>query len=104
MGKRKQSITINGEYFIIENQTVTTTNLYARTLYKCYDRPSFAKIRIYDYWYDWFNDNGVKYLEHGIVSHNCMQFSYGGFVSLNGQLYYAHITKAYNRLYKVVTK
>ena len=102
MEKRKQYINIDGEYFTIENKTATRSNLYARTLYQCYDKPSFAKINIYDFWYDYFSKNGAKDFNHGIVSYNCMQFTYGGYIEYNNQLYYAHITKAYNRLYKVV--
>ena len=103
MAKRKEHITINGEYFTIENKTVGMFEyLTFKTLYKCYDNPSFAKINIYDYWYEWFNNVGATYNKHGIIGYNCMQFSYGGYITINDTLYFAHITKAYNRLYKVV--
>lgn len=102
MAKKRERITIDGETFTIENATTTNRNDNFKSLYQCYNSPSFAKIGIYDEWYDWFVKNGCNRYEHGIVGYNCMQFSYGGFIEIDGILYYAHITKAYNRLYRVV--
>lgn len=102
MAKKRERITIDGELFIIENATTTNTNDNFKSLYQCYDHPSFAKIGIYDDWYDWFAKNGSRNYDHGVESYNCMQFTYGGFIEIDGILYRAHITKSYNRLYKVV--
>ena len=100
---KKKRYTIENETFTIENKTVSNkARVDFKSLDMCYDRPSAIKQSIYDDWYNWFNTYGVKYMGHGIISHNCMQFTYAGYVSINGELYLAVITKCYNRLYKVV--
>ena len=102
MAKKRERIEINGVNFIIENTTVLDDNRrYFRTLYECYERPSKYKEAIYDDWCNYFAGLGCI-LECGIVSYNCMQFTFGAYFTYNAQKYYAYITKSYNRLYKVV--
>lgn len=101
MAKRKERITIYGETFTIENKTVNGHFRYFNTLDECYAKPSVYKQYIYEDWYNWFRHLGANANEHGIAGYNCMQFSYGGYFTYNGVRYYAHITKCYNRLYRV---
>lgn len=61
-----------------------------------YGRPSQVKQQIYDEWEKWAYENDVKYF--GITGHNCMMFTLGGIVNVNGQWYYVNITKAHNTL------
>lgn len=101
MAKRRERITINGEIFTIENRTVSKWHRGGfMTLDSCYDRPSRYKEQIYDYWCNYFAGLGCV-LECGITGYNCMQFSFGAYFEYDGVEYYAHITKAYNRLYRV---
>lgn len=101
MAKRRERITINGETFILENATVSMgrhRGFY--NLDSCYERPSIYKRAIYDEWCNFFADLGC--FECGIESYNCMQFTFGAYFKFEGVQYYAYITKAYNRLYRVV--
>ena len=104
MAKRREHITINGEIFIIENATVSKnlSNKRFMTLDSCYERPSYAKRSIYDYWERWFMELGANMAECGVGGYNCMQFTYHGYFTYNGVEYYAYITRCYNRLYRVV--
>lgn len=99
--KKKETIIINSERFTIENATFSYNPTF-KTLDMCYEKPSTTKMAIYEDWCDWFRSIGCDWDKFGVVSHNCMQFSMGGFIDLNGITYYAYITKSYNRLYKVV--
>lgn len=104
MAKKKERITINGETFIIENATVSKRLGYGcfQSLDSCYERPSYAKRGIYDYWEKWFMELGANMAECGIGSYNSMQFTYHGYFTYEGVEYYAYITRCYNRLYRVV--
>lgn len=102
MAKRRERISINGMDFIIENVTVSESNRHGfLTLDSCYERPSIYKQGIYEWLCNYFAGLGCI-LDCGVESYNCMQFTFGAYFTYEGQRYYAHITKAYNRLYRVV--
>lgn len=95
-----KTITINGENFKVMKKTVKPLqfdNFYE--LYSCYARPSDAKKGIYDYWNNFFTECGAGYSEHGIVSSNCMMFTYGGYVVVDDVEYYLYITKTRQEAY-----
>ena len=73
-------------------------NYYGRrNLYYCYDRPSQAKIRAYEYCIGMLADfEGCK--GYTVIGYNCMQFSFGSFVWLEGKMYLMYITKSHNYL------
>ena len=60
------------------------------SIYTAYDRPSSAKVAIYNDWYDWGVENGI-YLR--ITSRNTFHFSLGGlYTAEDGTEYYLAIT------------
>ena len=94
---------IKGINFEVQKATVKPPTLYDSfmRLDTCYDRPSIAKQHIYEFWENWFYKMDANMANCGITSFNCMQFTYGGYFTFEGVDYYACITKAHNRLFRV---
>ena len=99
----EKTIEIKGVRFELMKITTTKSTPWGgfKRLDSCYDRPSYAKERIYEFWESWFFSMDANMAECGITSYNCMQFTYGGYFTFEGVEYYASITKAHNRLYRV---
>ena len=72
-------------------------------IYWCYERPSYYKVKAYDYCQELrakvCKIEGVDLFSSGIVSFNKMQFSYVINFMYQGKRYSYYITKDYNTLY-----
>lgn len=51
-----------------------------KSIYECYERPSHAKVSIWNTWYNWLESWGCKW--YGVSSYNCMQFTISALVEL----------------------
>lgn len=76
------------------------------TLWDAYDRPSTAKIEIYDTWKKWFielgQSAGVAGYDWWISSKNTFGFSITGYVVYeDGTAQAFYITRDHNRMYKM---
>ena len=102
-----KTITINGVDFELIKPRIAEVKPFRgwfcdeEAIFNCYDRPSLAKIGIWNSWLKWARDtDGIVAFE--ITSYNCMQFTIGGgYVDDNGDEYVLYITRAHNRAYKV---
>ena len=70
-------------------------------LESCYNRPSQAKISIYNSWYNTIANNS-DILDFGVSSYNCNIFTINSIIKLQNKKYYLHITPVKNECYKVV--
>lgn len=70
-------------------------------LESCYNRPSQAKISIYNIWYNTIsNDSDI--LDFGVGSYNCNIFTINSIIKLHNKKYYLHITPTKNECYEVI--
>lgn len=97
---------INGEQFEVIRSKKTddlvkwhTTHYIARSLYECYERPSDAKIGIFEEWEEWAAQTYPVVYQFGITSYNGFRFTLGALY--DGELGegYIQITANHNRLY-----
>lgn len=101
-----KTITIDGVTFELYNPRVKPSMKstlhsfqtwgYGYTVDDVYTRPSDTKRAIYKEWERWAYKNDVEYF--GITGHNCMTFTLGGIINIDGQWYYMTITKCHNKL------
>ena len=99
--RRYETITLNGEYFTLDNkETETETALTRRDIYDCYERPSRYKVDIFNDWRNWFIENDGYCT---VSSYNCMMFTIAGYVTdkETNERYYCYITKANNKCWKI---
>ena len=97
--KKEKYVEIEGVKFEKVRGSVNhNTNL--KTLYEAYERPSQAKVSIYNKWVEYAKK--VDANNYGIASFNCMMFTFDFMFSFNDVIYYAHITPSNNYLYEVI--
>ena len=93
--KRKEK-----RYLQIGEQFQEKNNLYIRGEYKglfeCYDRPSYRKEEIFNYYRRLLNDNADKVKRYGIASYNTMMITLEAIIEKDGVNYYLYITPSYN--------
>lgn len=70
-------------------------------LESCYNRPSQAKINIYNTWYNTIANNS-DILSFGVGSYNCNIFTINAIIKLHNKNYYLHITPTRNECYEVI--
>ena len=70
-------------------------------LERCYNRPSQAKISIYNTWFNTIS-NASDILDFGVGSYNCNIFTINSIIKLHNKKYYLHITPTKNECYEVV--
>lgn len=93
--KRKEKKYINlGEEFQENNNLFIRGNY--NTLYECYNRPSEAKARVYNYYKRLIEDNSDDVERYGIASYNCNVISLEAIIQKNDKKYYLYITPSYN--------
>ena len=68
------------------------------TIYDAYQRPSSAKVSIYNDWMDWARRSNAVLSVRG---YNCNFFSLEGEVTYEGKRYALDITYAHNRAYVI---
>lgn len=106
MAKRKEFLTIGDSTFKVTHAPVTVFKVRNcfRELVNCYSRPSDAKKCIYGEWENFFRSENGDVLTYcygsGIISYNCMIFTYGADCDIiyNGEYHRAsfYITPSYN--------
>ena len=100
--KKNQIIKLGEEEFkfkgVIDMQNLKGLKFYR--LEGCYNRPSKAKISIYNRWYNIIaNDSNI--LNFGVGSYNYNIFTINSITKLNNKKYYLHITPTKNECYEV---
>ena len=99
----KKYIRINNETFEVKKTIADFdySKIASKTLDSCYDRPSYTKERIWDFWSQWFNELGTFY--YGIKSYNCMMFTIEGvaYVPELDTDCYIYITKTRQEVYPI---
>ena len=68
-------------------------------LQECYNKPSQAKINIYDEWIEFCYKNSDLFTACGVESFNTMCFTLDFIISNGLDNFYAHITPVHNYLY-----
>lgn len=98
--KKEKTITINGIEFEKVRGSVNDIDTNLKTLYEAYDRPSQAKVGIYNEWCEYAKK--VNASNYGIASYNIMMFTFDFMFSYNDTIYYAHITPSHNYIVEVL--
>ncbi len=101
--KTNKNIMINNETFNIKGiiRAQDLKGLKFDKLESCYNRPSQAKISIYNIWYNTISNNS-NILDFGVGSYNCNVFTINSIIKLQNKKYYLHITPTKNECYEVV--
>ena len=94
-----KQITINGINFELSKKPITEMPYYSgRRLEDCYNRPSYAKENIYEWWFNWFHsfdyENKIGYIT--VHSYNIMIFTLTMAVKFENKLYHLYITPSHN--------
>ena len=102
---RKQK-TIELKGIIFEVQKAIDDRLYysGRDLYDCYNKPSYAKQNIYEWWKNWYYDNFDYENRIGnltVHSYNCNMFTLTMGIIYNGKQYHLYITPSHNYISEV---
>lgn len=101
---KNKTINIGNEYFTLHTRTTVDASKlgnYSNStadIYKFYEKPSKAKVSIWNEWVEWAKENNA---EISIASGNHHTFTIQGKVTVDNVLYYVYITKTANHLYKV---
>lgn len=93
--------TINNRSFEVNNKDIVLEKAQSyRDINDCYGRCSQTKRNIWNSWLDWFYANDGYCT---ISSYNCNFFTIEGYFidKATNQRYFAHITHAHNKAYKV---
>ena len=95
MRKEKKIIEI-GENFTFKKGIKDGYFTEYKTLYQCYNRPSDAKINIYNYYEKLLYNNCDAVLNYGIRSYNSMIIVLHAEITKDNKRYYVKITPSYN--------
>jgi len=72
-----------------------------KRLENCYDRPSSAKVKVYNEWFaDLFEHSHIVY--YGVKSYNAHLIILNAIIELNDKLYYLDIHKSKNEIYELI--
>ena len=101
--KRYAEVELNDVTFTLDkdNPIPYETELKGCTnIYDAYNRPSSAKVSIWESWLLWFHENDGHCV---VASKNCNFLTVEGYVTdkATGKRYFAYITHCHNRLYAV---
>lgn len=101
--RRYATVELNGVWFTLDkkNPIPYETNLRGYTnIFDAYNRPSGAKVSIWESWLLWFHENDGHCT---VASKNCNFFTIEGYITdkETGKRYFAVITHANHRLYAV---
>lgn len=101
--RRYATVELNGETFTLDKKNpvpyeVELTGYH--NIYDAYNRPSDAKVGIWESWMIWFHENDGTCV---VATKNCNFFTIEGYVTdkETGKRYFAYITHANHRLYAV---
>lgn len=72
-----------------------------KTLYNCYDRPSYAKQKIYNYYFDLLKNNCDDIISYGVRSYNTFMITLHAEIIKNNIKYYVMITPNYNYIEQI---
>ena len=97
---KKEKILINGVEFEKVRGSVNDINTNLKDIYQCYDRPSQAKVSIYNDWCDFAKK--VDASNWGIASYNANIFTFDFCFKYEDKKYYAHITPCHNYICEVM--
>ena len=99
---RKEKIVINGVKFEKVGGNIHNINTNLKNLYQCYDRPSQAKVGIYNEWVDYARK--VDASKWGIATYNANVFTFDFCFKYESKKYYAHITPCHNYIVEVLNE
>lgn len=100
--KEKNNIINLGEDFkIVNNNKINYYCKHFEDLYKCYDRPSYSKINVYNYYYDLLKNNCDSILCYGVRSYNTFKITLNAIIKKDNKSYYVLITPAYNYIIEI---
>lgn len=95
MKKEKKKIML-GEEFVENKKMQQDYWTEFRPLESCYDRCSFRKINIYNYYYELLQKNTDRVISYGVRSFNTMIIVLHAIVEKDNKKLYLVITPSYN--------
>lgn len=102
MEKVKNNIINLGEDFKkVSNKKIDIFNKRFLTINQCYERPSYSKINIYNYYYDLLLKNCDSVLYYGVKSYNTFKISLNAIIKKDNIKYYVLITPAHNYILEI---
>lgn len=72
-----------------------------KTLYQCYNKPSYSKEKIYNYYFDLLKNNSDDILRYGVRSYNTFMITLHGEIIKDNKTYYVMITPSYNYIEEI---
>lgn len=101
---KQKTIEIKGIIFEVQKTIEDTLYYSGRNLYDCYNKPSYAKQKVYELWEDWYYnnfdyDNRVGSLT--VHSYNSNIFTLTMGIIYNGKQYHLYITPSHNYISEV---
>lgn len=72
-----------------------------KNLYNCYNRPSYSKEKIYNYYYELLKDNCDDIIRYGVRSFNTFMITLHAEIKKDNKIYYVFITPSYNYIEQI---
>ena len=101
--RKQKTIELKGIIFEVQKAIKGTLYYSGRDLYDCYNKPSYAKQGIYEWWKKWYNNFEYKN-RVGIItvhSYNSNIFTLTMGIIYNGKQYHLYITPSHNYISEV---
>ena len=98
--EKEKYIEIKGVKFEKVSGSINIVNTNLKTLYQCYDRPSQAKVGIYNEWVEYARK--VDASKWGIATYNANVFTFDFCFKYEDKKYYAHITPCHNYIVEIM--
>lgn len=103
--RKQKTIKLKGITFEVQKKTIYGRQYYSgRNLYDCYNKPSYAKQNIYNWWKNWYYNNFDYENRVGILtvhSSNSMIFTLTMGIIYNDKQYHLYITPSHNYISEV---
>ena len=99
-----KQININGVVFELTKPIKELPHYNGTRLEDCYNKPSYAKQNIYEWWKNWYYNNFDYENRIGsltVHSYNCNMFTLTMGIIYNGKKYHLYITPSHNYISEV---
>lgn len=102
--RKQKTIELKGITFEVQKEIYDKLYYSGRDLYDCYNKASYTKQNIYDWWKDWYYNNFDYESRIGIItvhSYNTAMFTLTMGIIYNSKQYHLYITPGHNYISEV---
>lgn len=102
MKKREvKKINLGEDFEMVSNKKIDIFSKRFLTIYQCYDRPSYSKVSVYNYYYDLLMNNCDSIISYGVKTYNTFKITLNALIEKDNTLYYVLITPAHNYILEI---